>query len=145
LTTLLGTCAGLGSHDNNLDRGEKDQGGSVYYVAWTSLLPARSTPCNSAVTQCTERAKGQRRVMGAGKSRQVPFSYEEACRRIDPPVLARIEETFRRSFATTGYLPQSTFSRDILGDIVPSKLAEVCIMGAVNSRCCSYYKDGRGT
>ena len=55
LTTLLGTCAGLGSHDNNLDRGEKDQGGSVYYVAWTSLLPARSTPCNSAVTQCTER------------------------------------------------------------------------------------------
>ena len=44
---------------------------------------------------------------------------------VDPPVLARIEETFRRSFATTGYLPQSTFSRDILGDIVPSKLAEV--------------------
>lgn len=49
------------------------------------------------------------------------FSYNI----VDATVLTRIEETFKRVSTATGYLPQNTFTRDILGDGVPTKLAEV--------------------
>ena len=49
---------------------------SVSFVAITAVFVVTVRMLVS-----TGRAKGQRRVMGAGKSRQVPFSYEEACRR----------------------------------------------------------------
>ena len=42
-------------------------------------------------------------------------------------VRKRIEETFRRLSSSSGYLPQTTFTRDILGEFVPIKLAEVCV------------------
>ena len=85
--------------------------------------------------------------MGVGKSKQFPLTYEEACKRgkmrcpiaertdfilffissllVNHDVLARLEETFKRTSSANGYLPLVTFTRDILGDTVPPKLAEV--------------------
>ena len=40
-------------------------------------------------------------------------------------VLARIEEAFRRNASASGYLPQATFVREVVGDAVPEKLSEV--------------------
>ena len=45
---------------------------------------------------------------------------------VSPKALERIEETFKRSSLATGYLPQATFIRDVLGETVPGKLSEVC-------------------
>ena len=39
--------------------------------------------------------------------------------------LERLRETFRRLSTASGYLPQATFLRDVLGESVPSKLADV--------------------
>ena len=44
---------------------------------------------------------------------------------VEPAILTRIEETFKRMSTATGHIPQATFTRDILGDGVPAKLAEV--------------------
>ena len=88
--------------------------------------------------------------MGAGKSKQFPITYEEACKRgkmkknnnplqkgeisfllshfsflVSHDVLTRLEETFKRMSTASGYLPLVTFTRDIFGDTVPPKLAEV--------------------
>ncbi len=45
-----------------------------------------------------------------------------------PKVYERIEETFRRSSTASGYLPQASFIRDVIGDSVPEKLSEVCTL-----------------
>ena len=37
----------------------------------------------------------------------------------------RLRETFRRVSTANGYLPQATFVRDVLGETVPTKLADV--------------------
>lgn len=42
-------------------------------------------------------------------------------------MLQRIEEAFRRTAAATGYLPQATFIREVVGDAVPPKLSEVSV------------------
>ncbi len=105
--------------------------------------------------------------MGVGRSKPMPLSYEEACKRgetqpphtplyppyyththththnhptplfplthtpvspchaVPGPVLTRIQETFKRLSSVSGSLPQLTFMRDVLGDAVPIKLAEV--------------------
>ena len=39
----------------------------------------------------------------------------------------RLRETFRRLSTSSGYLPQATFIRDVLGETVPAKLAEVSL------------------
>ena len=39
--------------------------------------------------------------------------------------LERLRETFRRLSTASGYLPQATFVRDVLGETVPSKLTDV--------------------
>ena len=39
--------------------------------------------------------------------------------------LERLRETFRRVSTSSGYLPQATFVRDVLGETVPSKLTDV--------------------
>ena len=44
---------------------------------------------------------------------------------VKPEVLKRIQETFKRLSSNNSYLPQVTFCRDVLGDCVPAKLAEV--------------------
>ena len=46
---------------------------------------------------------------------------------MDIKVLQRIEEAFRRTAAATGYLPQATFIREVVGDAVPPKLSEVSV------------------
>lgn len=43
----------------------------------------------------------------------------------NPKALQRIEETFKRTASASGYLPQATFIREVVGDAVPVKLAEV--------------------
>ena len=45
---------------------------------------------------------------------------------MDKDVLARIEDTFKRLSTNAGHLPQATFLRDVMGDGMPAKLAEVC-------------------
>lgn len=44
---------------------------------------------------------------------------------VNQDVLTRLEETFKRTAPGSGYLPQVTFSRDVLGETVPTKLTEV--------------------
>lgn len=45
--------------------------------------------------------------------------------------LDRLRETFRRLSTSSGYLPQATFLRDVLGESVPAKLADVSWWGVV--------------
>ena len=49
-----------------------------------------------------------------------------------PPVsaeeLTRLEESFKRWASNTGYLPQVTFQKDVLTDVVPQKLSEVSLL-----------------
>lgn len=89
--------------------------------------------------------------MGAGHTKVSPVSYDEACKRgksvahdtevcphaqhfmnklyllflVDDKVLQRLDEAFRRNASASGYLPQATFVRDVLGEAAPSKLSEV--------------------
>ena len=56
---------------------------------------------------------------------------------VEPAILTRIEETFKRVSSAAGYLPQATFTRDVLGDGVPAKLAEVHIHGYNQQQCLS--------
>jgi hypothetical protein len=83
--------------------------------------------------------------MGAGKSKSFPISVDEAYRRgkgsylfplalddlhvrafsVPQETLERLRETFRRLSTASGYLPQATFVRDVLGETVPSKLTDV--------------------
>ena len=44
---------------------------------------------------------------------------------VSPETLERLRETFRRVSTASGYLPQATFIRDVLGEAVPAKLADV--------------------
>ena len=45
--------------------------------------------------------------------------------------LERLRETFRRLSTSSGYLPQATFIRDVLGESVPAKLADVSFIDNV--------------
>ena len=42
--------------------------------------------------------------------------------------LTRLEEAFKRWASNTGYLPQVTFQKDVLTDVVPQKLSEVSLL-----------------
>ena len=78
--------------------------------------------------------------MGLGRSK-FPISYEEArargrrgyvtyvnlCVVAGSDVVKRLRDTFDRYASSGGYLPQVTFTRDIFGDGMPSKLAEVSV------------------
>lgn len=44
-------------------------------------------------------------------------------------MLHRIEEAFRRHASASGYLPQATFVREVIGEAAPEKLAEVSHTG----------------
>ena len=44
---------------------------------------------------------------------------------VDKKILHRIENTFRRHATASGYLPQATFVREVLGETAPEKLSEV--------------------
>jgi hypothetical protein len=49
------------------------------------------------------------------------------CFAVDQKVLHRIEEAFRRHAAASGYLPQATFVREVMGESAPEKLSEVSL------------------
>lgn len=79
--------------------------------------------------------------MGVGKSKACPINFEDACRRISPEILRRLEETFKRTSTASGYLPQSTFFRDVLGETVPVKMAETLFHGFGGSQKGLGFKD----
>ena len=73
---------------------------------------------------------------------------------VDEKVLQRLDEAFRRSATASGYLPQATFVRDVMGEAAPPKLSEVsgmvvlevpdlcvcliCVVGGGNGRWCRW-------
>ena len=46
---------------------------------------------------------------------------------VSQETLERLRETFRRLSTASGYLPQATFLRDVLGETVPAKLSDVSL------------------
>ena len=60
---------------------------------------------------------------------------------VEPAILTRIEETFKRMSTATGHIPQATFTRDILGDGVPAKLAEVYTVATYGPWKSGHYKE----
>ncbi|XP_062555918.1 ubiquitin carboxyl-terminal hydrolase 32 isoform X2 [Armigeres subalbatus] len=63
--------------------------------------------------------------MGAKDSKPSCISYEEAVKRVTDPELRRIKDAFKRSAGTSGtVLSKSAFVQDVLGDGVPSVVAD---------------------
>jgi len=44
---------------------------------------------------------------------------------VTEPELKRLKEAFKRSSSLSGYMSKNAFFREVLGDIVPLRLAEV--------------------
>ncbi|XP_068173192.1 ubiquitin carboxyl-terminal hydrolase 32 isoform X2 [Antennarius striatus] len=63
--------------------------------------------------------------MGAKESRIGFLSYEEAVRRVTDVELKRLKDAFKRTSGITCYMTQQCFYREVLGDGVPPKVAEV--------------------
>ncbi|KAI2584361.1 USP32 isoform 4, partial [Pan troglodytes] len=64
--------------------------------------------------------------MGAKESRIGFLSYEEALRRVTDVELKRLKDAFKRTCGLSYYMGQHCFIREVLGDGVPPKVAEVC-------------------
>jgi hypothetical protein len=73
--------------------------------------------------------------MGLGRSK-FPISFEEACQRAGDDVVNRLKDTFYRYSSNQWLLPQVTFLRDIFGDGMPPKLAEVRLPDDQSIDCC---------
>ncbi|XP_012868534.1 PREDICTED: ubiquitin carboxyl-terminal hydrolase 32 [Dipodomys ordii] len=63
--------------------------------------------------------------MGAKESRIGFLSYEEALRRVTDVELKRLKDAFKRTCGLSYYMGQTCFIREVLGDGVPPKVAEV--------------------
>ncbi|CAN9511197.1 unnamed protein product [Ophioblennius macclurei] len=63
--------------------------------------------------------------MGAKESRIGFLSYEEAVRRVTDVELKRLKDAFKRTSGLSYYMTQQCFFREVLGDGVPPKVAEV--------------------
>ncbi|KAI4815484.1 hypothetical protein KUCAC02_005628 [Chaenocephalus aceratus] len=63
--------------------------------------------------------------MGAKESRIGFLSYEEAVKRVTDVELKRLKDAFKRTSGITYYMTQQCFYREVLGDGVPHKVAEV--------------------
>uniref|UniRef100_A0AAV2J1G7 Ubiquitin carboxyl-terminal hydrolase 32 n=1 Tax=Knipowitschia caucasica TaxID=637954 RepID=A0AAV2J1G7_KNICA len=63
--------------------------------------------------------------MGAKESRIGFLSYEEAAKRVTDVELKRLKDAFKRASGVSVYMSQQSFYRDVLGDAVPPKVAEV--------------------
>nr|XP_020017154.1 ubiquitin carboxyl-terminal hydrolase 32-like [Castor canadensis] len=63
--------------------------------------------------------------MGAKESRIGFLSYEEALRRVTDVELKRLKDAFKRTCGLSYYMGQNCFIREVLGDGVPPKVAEV--------------------
>ncbi|XP_034723885.1 ubiquitin carboxyl-terminal hydrolase 32 isoform X5 [Etheostoma cragini] len=63
--------------------------------------------------------------MGAKESRIGFLSYDEAVKRVTDVELKRLKDAFKRTSGLTYYMNQQCFYREVLGDGVPHKVAEV--------------------
>jgi len=55
---------------------------------------------------------------------------------VTEPELKRLKEAFKRSSSLSGYMSKNAFFREVLGDIVPLRLAEVtCCTVACAAHC----------
>ncbi|KYO32208.1 ubiquitin carboxyl-terminal hydrolase 32 isoform X3 [Alligator mississippiensis] len=63
--------------------------------------------------------------MGAKESRIGFLSYDEALRRVTDVELKRLKDAFKRTCGLSCYMSQQCFIREVLGDGVPPKVAEV--------------------
>ncbi|XP_061105237.1 ubiquitin carboxyl-terminal hydrolase 32 [Conger conger] len=63
--------------------------------------------------------------MGAKESSLGFLSYDEAVKRVTDVELKRLKDAFRRTSGLSCYMSQQCFFREVLGDAVPAKVAEV--------------------
>ncbi|XP_064158454.1 ubiquitin carboxyl-terminal hydrolase 32 isoform X1 [Anguilla rostrata] len=63
--------------------------------------------------------------MGAKESRIGFLSYDEAIKRVTDVELRRLKDAFKRTSGLSCYMTQQCFYREVLGDAVPPKVAEV--------------------
>ncbi|XP_041733826.1 ubiquitin carboxyl-terminal hydrolase 32 isoform X3 [Coregonus clupeaformis] len=63
--------------------------------------------------------------MGAKESRIGFLSYDEAVKRVTDVELKRLKDAFKRTSGLSYYMAQQCFYREVLGDGVPPKVAEV--------------------
>lgn len=63
--------------------------------------------------------------MGAKESRIGFLSYDEAVKRVTDVELKRLKDAFKRTSGLSCYMSQQCFYREVLGDGVPPKVAEV--------------------
>uniref|UniRef100_A0AAQ4P084 Ubiquitin carboxyl-terminal hydrolase 32 n=1 Tax=Gasterosteus aculeatus aculeatus TaxID=481459 RepID=A0AAQ4P084_GASAC len=63
--------------------------------------------------------------MGAKESRIGFLSYDEAVKRVTDVELKRLKDAFKRTSGLTYYMTQQCFYKEVLGDGVPHKVAEV--------------------
>ncbi|KAG7470530.1 hypothetical protein MATL_G00114750 [Megalops atlanticus] len=63
--------------------------------------------------------------MGAKESRIGFLSYDEAIKRVTDVELKRLKDAFKRTSGLSCYMNQQCFYREVLGDGVPPKVAEV--------------------
>ncbi|XP_062341331.1 ubiquitin carboxyl-terminal hydrolase 32-like isoform X2 [Osmerus eperlanus] len=63
--------------------------------------------------------------MGAKESRIGFLSYDEAIKRVTDVELQRLKDAFRRTSGLSYYMSQQCFLREVLGDVVPPRVAEV--------------------
>ncbi|XP_074869930.1 ubiquitin carboxyl-terminal hydrolase 32 isoform X2 [Carettochelys insculpta] len=72
--------------------------------------------------------------MGAKESRIGFLSYDEALRRVTDVELKRLRDAFKRTCGLSCYMSQHCFIKEVLGDGVPPKVAEViyCSFGGIS-------------
>ncbi|KAK7882227.1 hypothetical protein WMY93_028401 [Mugilogobius chulae] len=63
--------------------------------------------------------------MGAKESRIGFLSFDEAVKRVTDVELKRLKDAFKRTSGVSCYMSQQSFYREVLGDAVPPKVAEV--------------------
>ncbi|ELT99007.1 hypothetical protein CAPTEDRAFT_129894 [Capitella teleta] len=63
--------------------------------------------------------------MGGKESKLSYISYEDACRRVTDAELQRLRDAFKRSSTLSNHMTCNLFTREVLGDGVPPRLAEL--------------------
>ncbi|KAK6636372.1 hypothetical protein RUM43_010032 [Polyplax serrata] len=63
--------------------------------------------------------------IGAKDSKQTCLSYEDAIKRVSDSELKRLREAFKKASAGNGYITKSGFVKDVLGDEIPTSIAEI--------------------
>ncbi|KAL8573322.1 hypothetical protein ACOMHN_032784 [Nucella lapillus] len=79
--------------------------------------------------------------MGGKDSKLAFISYEEATRRVSEAELKRLKEAFKRSSTMSGCMTETLFSREVLLDGVPPKLAQLMFKGFGGSSKGVSFKD----